>query len=301
VRVLLQRIGATALAFVVNGCAGPAPYAPLRVSEAPADGVLPVLISSELAIGPNRYLFSFTNPIGTTPVAARDRLAGVGFTGPNGIDIPPAEATFIWAIEGVSGVYVLPVDFPVAGDWIAHYSTSSEGQREQEFDFSFDVLRTKRVISPGQSAPSVETPTLDSVAGGVSEISTDANPDLSFYRWSIAGALSSHRAFVLAFATPKFCQRAVCGPTLDKLKAVAAAHPKLTFINVEPYVLKEEDGQLQPALDDQGQLQAAPATLAYGLLSEPYVFVVGEDGVVTASFELVFAPGEIESALKDLS
>jgi hypothetical protein len=81
---------------------------------------------------------------------------------------------------------------------------------------------------------------------------------------------------------------------------VAAAHPGLTFINVEPYQLKDDNGQLQPILDAGGQLQTVPATDAYGLLSEPYVFVVGGDGIVKASFELIFTPDEIDKALANL-
>ena len=43
------------------------------------------------------------------------------------------------------------------------------------------------------------------------------------------------------------------------------------------------------------QLQTVPATDAYGLLTEPFVFVVGGDGVVKASFELIFTPDEIDA------
>jgi hypothetical protein len=75
----------------------------------------------------------------------------------------------------------------------------------------------------------------------------------------------------------------------------------VTFINVEPYQLKDDQGQLQPVLDANGQLQTVPATDAYGLLSEPYVFVVGGDGIVKASFELIFTPAEIDQALANLS
>jgi len=103
---------------------------------------------------------------------------------------------------------------------------------------------------------------------------------------------------VLIFATPKFCQQAVCGPTLDKLKPIAAAHPELTFINVEPYQLKLENGSLQPVLDAQNNLVPVDATTAFKLQTEPYVFVVGADGSIKASFELVFSPDEIETAIK---
>ena len=49
-----------------------------------------------------------------------------------------------------------------------------------------------------------------------------------------------------------------CGPTLDRIKPVAAAHPDVTFINVEPYQLKLVDGQLQPVLTPTASSSAVP-------------------------------------------
>jgi peroxiredoxin len=72
----------------------------------------------------------------------------------------------------------------------------------------------------------------------------------------------------------------------------------MTFINVEPYLLKDDQGQLQPVLDASGNLQPAPATLAFKLISEPFVFVIGADGKISSSFELVFSPDEIDAAIK---
>jgi len=48
-------------------------------------------------------------------------------------------------------------------------------------------------------------------------------------------------------------------------------------------------------------LQTVPAADAYGLVTEPYVFVVDGDGIVSASFELLFTPEEIDAALAELS
>jgi hypothetical protein len=294
--------------FVFGACGAPTPSpaptgaatASLGASTGTEASVLPQPISSELAVGSNRYLFSFIDAKANTPVGAPDRTATVGFTGPANQEIAAAPGTFIWAIEGVVGIYVNDVDFPAAGDWVAHFTTAAAGKSMEQFDFKFQVLDEKHVIVPGDKAPSVETPTLASAGGDVSKISTDAKPDKAFYETSVATALAAHKPFVLVFATPKFCQTSTCGPTLDKVKPVAAAHPGLTFINVEPYQLKDDQGQLQPVLDAGGQLQPVPATNAYGLLSEPYVFVVGGDGIVKASFELIFTPDEIDKALADL-
>ena len=234
-------------------------------------------------------------------MGAPDRIANVQFRGPGGEAATAEPPEFIWAIEDVSGVYVTHVEFPVAGAWTAVFATSAPGSPEESIPFSFDVKAEASAVQPGEKAPSIETPTLNDVAGGVERISTDPSPDLSFYETSVADALTDHEPFVLVFATPKFCQTATCGPTLDRVKTVATAHPDVTFINVEPYQLALVDGQLQPDLSDAGQLQAAPATDAYGLLSEPYIFVVGGDGVVKASFELIFTPEEIDAALEGLS
>ncbi|MBI3749216.1 MAG: hypothetical protein HY262_10295 [Chloroflexi bacterium] len=269
-------------------------------SSGRASSVLPVIISSELATGPNRFLFSFLDATSNAPVGAPDRTASVAFTGPGGQAVAQADGTFIWAIENVSGIYVSTVDFPASGDWVAHFTTAGGSQAAEQVDFQFQVLDKKHVIVPGDKAPSVDTPTLASVGGDVAKLSTDTHPDKAFYETSVAAALAAHKPFVLVFATPKFCQTQTCGPTLDKVKPIAAAHPDVTFINVEPYQLKDDQGQLQPVLDANGQLQTVPATDAYGLLSEPYVFVVGGDGIVKASFELIFTAAEIDQALAGL-
>lgn len=296
-------VAIVAALFVLAGCAAPATSSTpsASASSGPQPSVLPVIISSELAVGSNRYLFSFLDAKGDTPVGAPDRTASVGFTGPANQTIPTTPGNFIWAIEGVTGIYVATVDFPAPGDWVAQFTTAAAGKPEERVAFQFQVLDKKHVIVPGDKAPSVETPALASVGGDVSKISTDPKPDKAFYETSVAAALAAHKPFILVFATPKFCQTRTCGPTLDKLKPVAAAHPDLIFINVEPYKLADDQGQLQPVLDANNQLQTVPASDAYGLLSEPYVFVVGGDGIVKATFELIFTPDEIDKALADLT
>jgi hypothetical protein len=285
---------------ILAACGSQTPFPTPAASTRPQPSVLPIAISSELSVGPNRYLFSFVDARTNTPVGAPDRTASVQFTGPAKESIPAAPGAFIWAIEKVSGIYVAKVAFPTAGDWVATFTTAAAGKPQEQIDLRFQVKDKKQVVVPGAKAPSVETPTLDSVGGDVAKISTDTKPDKAFYETSVAAALSAHKPFVLIFATPKFCQTQTCGPTLDKIKPVAAGHPDVTFINVEPYRLKDDEGQLQPLLDATGQLQTVPATEAYGLLTEPYVFVVGGDGIVKASFELIFTPEEIDAALSTL-
>jgi hypothetical protein len=301
VRRVAAGIAAVALVLTACGSTGGSPAQRSASTAVSQTGVLPVIVSREQVVGRNRILFSFLDASGTKPLGAPDRTARVHFTGPGGQSVDAPDGTFMWAIEGVSGVYVTAADFPVPGAWMAQFTTTAPGSPEATIPFSFDVKSDAHVVVPGEQAPSVETPTLASVGGDISKVSTDPRPDKAFYEVSVAAQLAAHKPFVLVFATPKFCRTAICGPTLDNVKVVAAAHPEITFINVEPYQLEFVDGQLQPVLSTSGDLQTVPATDAYGLLSEPYTFVVGGDGIVKSSFELTFTPQEIEAALAGLS
>ncbi|HUQ78308.1 MAG TPA: hypothetical protein VM427_05485 [Patescibacteria group bacterium] len=297
---------AAVLSIAVAAC-GPSSAVPPTASSliSPSAGasgspsVLPVPVSSELHVGANRTIFSLADPTGQKPVAAPDRTLAIGYRGPSGEIIAATPQTFVWAVEGVNGVYVGDASFASAGVWIADFATEAPGSAKETMSFSFDVKQKANVVSPGEAAPSVRTPTLADVGGDVAKVSTDATPVKRFYETSEADALAAKKPFVLIFATPKFCQSATCGPTLDKLKSVAAAHPELTFINVEPYELKDVEGQLQPVTNGP-DLVPVEATKAFRLSSEPYVFVVGSDGIVSASFELVFSPAEIEAAIRAL-
>jgi len=288
---------------VVVGCGStgpsraPASPAPSAVGPVGSPSFLPVPVSSELGVGQNRVVFGLLDAKGEKSAAGPDRSLSIAYQGPNGASIPASPAEFVWAIEGVRGVYVGHANFTTAGAWTADFTSQAPGSPSQTATFSLDVKDKVSVIAPGDPAPSVRTPTLADAGGDVARISSDPSPEKRFYETSEADALAAHKPFVLIFATPKFCQSATCGPTLDKLKPVARAHPEMTFINVEPYKLQFSNGSLQPVLTNN-QLTPDDATLAFRLQTEPYVFVVGADGKVSASFELVFAPDEIESAIR---
>src|SRR5207249_3938744 len=82
-----------------------------------------------------------------------------------------------------------------------------------------------------------------------------------------------------------FCTSRQCGPTLDQVKAVAHETQKVSFINVEPYKLEYANDRLQPVLDANGQLQATDVTNAWGLLTEPWVFVGDRHGILRAAVD----------------
>ncbi|MEX2184113.1 MAG: hypothetical protein WEC14_06670 [Chloroflexota bacterium] len=315
---------AAVLVMVVAACAGapggaspatsPAgPAAGCEVSPEPAQAdvtawagdqrptVYPQIIDpgGTLSCGPNRLMFSFLDA-SSVPIASPDRSVQVALYDLGRDAEAPAvtaEGRFIWAIEGQVGIYVADVDLPTAGLWGAEFTTAVADAAPEIIRVPFDVRAARTVIGVGDRAPASDTPTLDDVGGDVARLSTDEDPVEAFYTTSIAEAVAAKEPFVVAFATPKFCATAQCGPTLDRLKPIAAAHPGVTFINVEPYQLQDVDGQLQPVLTD-GQLTPATATDEWRLPSEPWVFVVDRDGIVRGSFMLIFGDEELDAAVR---
>ena len=266
--------------------------------------VFPQIINpaGTVTCGPTRLMFSFLDDQ-NVPVAKPDRSATVKLFDLGAAPAKPvaeADATFIWAIEPRVGVYVADVSPPTSGEYGVEFTTTPPSGTAEVIRMTMQVQPSSDVVSVGDKAPASSTPTLDQVGGDVSRISTDPKPVKAFYETSIADAVAAKEPFVVAFATPKFCVTQQCGPTLDRLKPIAERHPKVTVINVEPYLLKDVDGQLQPVLDANGDLTPTQATNEWHLPTEPWVFVVDRNGVVTRSFMLIFSDEELDAAMAEV-
>jgi hypothetical protein len=255
--------------------------------------------SGSLTCGENRLLFTFLDA-DNRPVGRPDRSASVALYNLGRDGATPAgsaEGSFVWGIENERGFYVASVTFPEAGDWGAEFTTTAAGEAPEKVRMTFEVATSTSVVRVGDPAPASETPTAASVGGELARISTDKSPDPAFYQLSVKDALAAGNPVVLIFATPKFCASAQCGPTLDRVKPLATEFPTVTFINAEPYELAYKDGGLQPVLDTGGSLKPTRAVFEWGILSEPWVFVVDRKGIVTGSFEGVLGIDELRAAV----
>jgi hypothetical protein len=296
------------------GPSGSAADAACATAPAPSDmsgwgppatspALIPFLVSNYVSCGKARILFLYLDASNNV-ASAPDRSAKVAFFDlghdPNKA-VASADGAFIWTIQDERGMYIVDVDLPEAGTWGAEFTTEAPGSASETVRLTFDVHDSSPTVAVGQPAPVSDTPTLADVGGEAARISTDAQPDRAFYQTSVADAIAQHEPFVLVFATPKFCTSAQCGPTLDRLKPVAAAHPEVTFINVEPYKLKEADGGLQPELDANGGLQATDVTNEWGLLTEPWIFAVDRNGIVRGSYEVAISDAELDAVLAEIT
>ncbi|HTC86326.1 MAG TPA: hypothetical protein VK656_06455 [Candidatus Acidoferrum sp.] len=298
-----RRLGPVGIlvALVAGACSSVSPSAqPSPSASDPGSGPtrIPLLIDQQDYVGQTRFLFGMldggTSSIGspTLPVKVAFYEVAKSSTTPVGT----FDSTFIWAIQDVKGVYVVNTTFKDAGDWIAEFTSTANGLTEKT-RVQFQVSATSTTPIVGGKAPDTVTPTLADVDGVLKALSTDTDPNPDFYKVSVHDALAQHKPFVLVFATPAFCQTKQCGPTLDSVKAVAATESGMTFINVEPYKMTFANNSLQPVLDAQGSLQATDVTNAWGLLTEPWIFVVDKAGIVRGSYSLIVSADELKAAI----
>lgn len=282
-------------ALVLGACGGGGseePQASNTASDFASDltdvEAYPYFISSEVLVGENRFLIGLLDS-NDAPVGSPDIEVSVDLYDLATSDEEPVssfEGDFIWTVPRERGVYVIHPEFSRPGEWGAEVDISGGGL-EESVRGTFEVTESGPTPALGAPAPASNTPTADDV-DDLAEISTDDDPNPRFYRKSIAEALAARDPFVVVFSTPKFCASAVCGPTLDAVKAVARDHRQVTFIHSEIY---------------EGLEPTNPPTEAvreWGLPGEPWVFVVDVDGRVAAKFEGVAAEHELDEALSNL-
>ena len=269
-----------------------------KAGQVTTNGMIPVLASSEKVVGTSRLIFTLIDQ-SNKPIASPDIEVQMAFFDLCTSATTPTESltpAFAWGIVGQRGFYIARPTFTSPGTWGVIMSAREASGATTTASIQFSVAASGTTPAVGDAAPSVKTPTLADVGGDVKKISSDPIPDPSLYGESVDKALAAREPFVLAFATPAFCKSAQCGPTLEVVKAAVKADP-IRAINVEPYQLDFTNGRLQPVLQN-GDFVPVAATEAYGLPSEPWIFVIGASGRIVASFEAVVAPAELNAAIK---
>ena len=186
---------------------------------------------------------------------------------------------------GANGIYVATVTTPTPGTY--WYLAEPVGGRKIQALGNMVVRKQSVAPGVGDRAIDSKTPTLASTGGDLSALTTSRRPDRALYTTSVAQALAAHEPFVVAFATPQYCQSRTCGPVVDVVSAVRKqpASRGVRFIHVEIY--KDND----PA---KGVNQWVTQ---WHLPTEPFTFVIDRNGVIRARLEGAFSQGELARAV----
>ena len=250
----------------------------------------PVFASSEIVVGPNRFLVGLLDS-NDAPIGSAGIDMHIEFYDRAESETEPvfgADMEFIETIPGKRGLYMTTATFDSAGSWGAEVTVTGDGL-DETVNAAFDVAQSGTTPELGAPAPPSKTLTSRDV-DDLAAITTDTDPDPAFYRVSIKDALAQKEPFVAVFATPKFCTSQVCAPTLDIVKKASKGFPGVTFIHVEVY----------KNLDDPSNLQPVRAVREWGLPSEPWVFIVDAKGKVAAKYEGTLTADELRAALEQL-
>jgi hypothetical protein len=137
----------------------------------------------------------------------------------------------------------------------------------------------------GEPAPKVATDTMETAGGDVENIDTRVPPS-DMHARSFEDVVGS-KPVALLFATPQLCQSRVCGPVVDVALQLRAKYgDQVEFIHQEVYKENDPEQGLRDPL------------AAFRLPTEPWLFVVGADGKVTARLEGSFGLTAFEDAIK---
>jgi hypothetical protein len=194
------------------------------------------------------------------------------------------------------GVYELDGTFDAPGVWQADVGFTIDGG-PIALTTQFTVADKPSLPAPGQKAIPSENLTMSSKADPVSIDSRaqdgTAVPDPELHQDTIAGAIAAHRAALVLFATPVYCQSQFCGPSTDALEQMAKTGPKdADYIHVEIY-----------ANYDKHQINRAAAQwlLRNGDLTEPWLYLIAPNGIIKDRWGPLFDPSQVMTELKSVA
>ena len=282
---------AFAILLLLAACSGsPAPASPTTADASPQ----PVIVPSELVVGRNSFAVGLIEP-GKGPIKdARVRLRYFDLSNPSAPTLESeADAEQITTPDGMTAVYAHEREFKRAGSWGVEITARLANGKTQTSRVQFTVLASSATKKIGDPAPMLETPTAADVSNDLTRLTSATKPNPTFYQLSLAQALRNGKPTLLILATPAFCQTRFCGPAYDVASAVQQKYPDaFNWIHVEVYTDLPHP--------DLGHPKLAPAMRAFGVNTEPWIFVMDKSGAIVYRVEGLVTQEEIERHLKPL-
>ena len=252
----------------------------LYIAKAPPPGELPKpSASGEPAGKQGRLAAALGNPAhGPYPARVESLETEPAFTSRTTADDP----------DSGKAVYATDIDFPSNGEWRIGAVIEEDGKLTATVLPSAVVGQFNNVPKVGERPPAINTPTLESVGGDRGKLTTRIPPE-AMNEADFRDVLGK-KPIVLLFATPQFCQSRVCGPIVDVAAQVQRDYgDQAEFIHMEIFN------------DNDPGKGVRPQVRAFGLPSEPWLFVIDKNGVIRTGVEGAFSVGELTRAVREVT
>ncbi len=248
--------------------------------------------------------FTFTPVDGTaaTSTEAESFMTEAAFLPVPRSAVPPNVATIGNPSDGIGVYEAVDVRFPRPGFWTI--TVDVDLPKKQRVETAIEVLAKPRVPAAGDPAPRTDNPTKPGGDVTLESIDSRSGPagladlaDPLLHRESVASVLAAGRPCVVIVSTPAFCVSKFCGPLTDVVNDLAKeaqdAKSNVGFVHLEVWRSFE---------NQEVNRFAAEWILPNGAEGrEPWVFLVGGDGVVVQRWDNLVAESNLRSAIASLS
>lgn len=246
------------------------------------------LASTDLAVGRERFAFALLDASGLPIERAAAEVAFFDLADGDTSPETTRPATYFAARMPGAGIYVVRSELARPGTWGAEITAVLEdGRAILPQRVRFEVRAEPRGVAVGERPPPTANRTI-AAGTDLAALTSDASPDPALYALTVDDAARTGRPTLVVFATPGYCTSRVCGPVVDEVKALRAElGGAVNAVHIEVY----------RAFDP---LVVADEMGAWGLKTEPWVYVLDARGVVVDRLEGSVTAAELDPIVRPL-
>ena len=272
------------------------------------DGLQPLITTSELVVGENRFAFGLLKA-GKLLEGADVKLRLYDMVGGEAKLATELKVPY-QAVENVKqersvhrhadgaehvhggdssvrGLYVAHLNFARAGDWGVELLVSQASGAFEPIRLSVTVEEAAATPAVGSLAPRSRNLIAPDVKN-LRQIDTSPRPDPRLHQVRIADAIAQGKPQLIVFATPQFCTSRMCGPVVDIVRTLLPTYGKRVAFTHQEIWQDFSDKKVFPTVEE------------WRLFTEPWIFVVDGQGIIRAKFEGLVTARELESALQQV-
>lgn len=288
--VLLSSAGCTATPPTITPPPATEDVAATETALANAEKLQVEVLNTEVAVGFERVAFRILDasgvpiPTSTTVEGVFQRVSEINEQQRVGQRVASGNSVYFGAELPGGGSWVVYTEIDASGPWWLDVNASREDGWTGVGRAEIEVIARSTMPRVGDPPATTDTPKL---AAGLTlaDLTSDPEPLEVLYSQSLADAKTGGQGAVVLFASGSHCDDPACASTLAQLKrAQATVGSKAAFIHVET---RDRDDPTQPSA----------AAKAWGLVGEPWTFVISPRGFVGARVQGEFSATEMQLLL----